>query len=649
MSVYLDSPLAERLGWTLLLSIGQIFVIAAGMALALWATRKNSAGLRHGIGLAAIVAMAACPGATFLQQSRDDWAPMVRANALPSHPANTDLNADGIAGPRLSPWLLGPPATAEGHPGRQEPAPPPKAVVTLSRQQLHTLAFLWTCGSLTVLLWRVGGWLKLRRWRRGAKPVIDPKLCDLGTRMNVRRPTKLYLSRCAPAPMLLGGLRPMILVPARLTSILTPRQLEAVLAHELAHVRRWDDWAVLVQSMVETFLFFHPAVWWAGTVLEREREFAADDLAAAALSDRSGYALALARLAQLCAHHAAPPLGATSGGPMITRLRRIMTIPPTPTRRGTIPMLAFAGLASVAVIPLPPDLLKQHCRLVATNQTPDSQYAAQPSAQPRPGPSTPEAERLEVEDGNHATPTPFYPTAEEGEAATTVVKNFLLADNEEDRLRFVRFPDKVRPLMKRWYEAHPTNPVVATRDDLAETLSKFVHVDGQRFIVVTVLTKPDQEYKIFALEVASDGSYKLDWETAVGWQPMPLQTFLNTRPTTPQNFRVQAGPGDYYNGAFSDLTKWCALDISYPGNPAFRLFGYVERDTAAGKRLMRLLGIEEVIDPSGTTVRDAGLARSAPLILTLAFPPESNSGTQVVVQDVLHEHWFLPDGPASTP
>ena len=243
-------------------------------------------------------------------------------------------------------------------------------------------------------------------------------------------------------------------------------------------------------------------------------------------------------------------------------------------------------------------------------------------------------------------PERYFPTQDEGAAAAEVVRQFLLADTVEDKLPLVRFPEKVKPLMDLWYKGRPDKSIKASRDELAETLTKFLHIDGAKFIVVTMLTEPDAEYKMYAVESSPSEGLKVDWETAVGWQAMTVEEFIKGKPTTPQPFRVQAAPGDYYNGQYADESKWCAVNLSYPGNADFNLYGYVERGTPTGDRLMRLMGYHETRDASGKSKWELIQPTSVPLILAIAYLREGSDPKQVTIHEVLHEQWFLRDGPA---
>ena len=107
------------------------------------------------------------------------------------------------------------------------------------------------------------------------------------------------MSRLADAPSVVGWLRPAILIPAAALAGLNAAQLQAILAHELAHIRRHDYLVNMLQTVVETLLFYHPAVWWVSSRMRHERELCCDDLAVRHCGDAIGYARALTRLERM--------------------------------------------------------------------------------------------------------------------------------------------------------------------------------------------------------------------------------------------------------------------------------------------------------------------------------------------------------------
>jgi hypothetical protein len=144
-------------------------------------------------------------------------------------------------------------------------------------------------------------------------------------------------------PAVIGWLRPIVLLPASALTGLTPLQLDALLAHELAHVRRWDYVVNLVQSVIETLLFYHPAVWWVSRQVRQEREHCCDDLAVAVCGDAVVYAKALVGMEGL--RVPAPAFAvAAGGGSLLSRVRRLVA----PAAPEFLPRW-HAGLAAVTL------------------------------------------------------------------------------------------------------------------------------------------------------------------------------------------------------------------------------------------------------------------------------------------------------------
>src|SRR2546422_656218 len=124
--------------------------------------------------------------------------------------------------------------------------------------------------------------------RRGDRHIHGRPGADvarLAARLRIRRPVRVLESAVVQVPAVIGWLRPVILLPASALTGLTPLQLDALVAHELAHVRRYDYLVNLIQSVIETLLFYHPAVWWASQQVREEREHCCDDLAVVVCGD----------------------------------------------------------------------------------------------------------------------------------------------------------------------------------------------------------------------------------------------------------------------------------------------------------------------------------------------------------------------------
>ncbi len=192
------------------------------------------------------------------------------------------------------------------------------------------------------------------RGTREAPDAAQQMLSGLLRRFALRGPVKLLVSARVAVPTLIGWLRPVILVPASVLAELPPQQLELILAHELAHLRRCDYLLNLVQTAIETLLFYHPAVWWVSRQIRVERESCCDEQAAAA-GDRLAYARALASLAELCRQPrlASPGLAlGADGGSLSARIRRVLGLPSDtsfPTARSAGAILAMVAILAITV------------------------------------------------------------------------------------------------------------------------------------------------------------------------------------------------------------------------------------------------------------------------------------------------------------
>jgi beta-lactamase regulating signal transducer with metallopeptidase domain len=146
----------------------------------------------------------------------------------------------------------------------------------------------------------------------------------VASRMGLDRRVGVLISSLADGPSVIGLLRPVILLPSATILGLTPEQPEAVLAHELAHIRRYDYLVNMRQMLTEALLFYHPAVWWASACIRRERELCCDDEAVRCAVTRS-VIRALTALERVRVMTPSLVLGGTDG-PLAYRVKRLMGI-----------------------------------------------------------------------------------------------------------------------------------------------------------------------------------------------------------------------------------------------------------------------------------------------------------------------------------
>lgn len=225
-------------------------------------------------------------------------------------------------------------------------------------QALPWLVVAWLIGVCAIATRSFLHWHRLARVVRTALPLPRDwqlRLIQLRQQFGVLRNVRLLSSVHVATPTLIGWLKPAILLPASLLSGFTPSQIELIIAHELSHVRRFDYIANLVQVMIETLLFYHPAVLLISRDVRQARESCCDDLVLTlGGGDAVAYARTLADLEEL--HNdfgpAVPVLG-VGGGLLLARIRRLVdptyasALDPLPRSNGiTLPVIvACAGLA----------------------------------------------------------------------------------------------------------------------------------------------------------------------------------------------------------------------------------------------------------------------------------------------------------------
>jgi len=319
---WVGTPLAGAVGWTLLHALWEGAIVSAALAAALMAMRSPRA--RY---VAACLAMFIILGGFGLTLFRmmPEGAAGARPVTTPAFPAwnvATDMDAVGPSSPRLAavvPWL----------------------------------APFWIAGVWIFYLGHVASWISVSRLRRRgvcfASEHWQKRLAQLSAQLRLSRPIRLLESCLVDVPMVLGNFRPVILMPIGLLAGLPAAQVEAILLHELAHIRRYDYVLNVLQRLVEGLLFYHPAVWWISRVIRNERENCCDDVVVAMNGDAHEYAVALAALEQNRWSVREPAVAAT-GGNLVKRIRRLL-YPKSPNGAWT-PLFAAVILMTIAAVAL---------------------------------------------------------------------------------------------------------------------------------------------------------------------------------------------------------------------------------------------------------------------------------------------------------
>jgi len=170
-------------------------------------------------------------------------------------------------------------------------------------QNQSSIAALWLCGTLLLLARFMTGILKIAALKSSAKPSTDKRLSyitnTIAAKLNINKLVEIKESTLVHTPMVLGHIKPIILFPVSVSTQLSMNEIEAILAHELAHVMRNDFIVNLLQSITEVVLYFHPCIWWLSSIVRNERENCCDDIALHFIEDKFSYAKSLVKLQEL--------------------------------------------------------------------------------------------------------------------------------------------------------------------------------------------------------------------------------------------------------------------------------------------------------------------------------------------------------------
>ena len=329
MQMLSSEPWVERLGWTLVhflwqgLSIALLYAAARRVM-----ARTSSPNARYLLACAALAAMMAAPLATWGLMRPPDASPdaAYRIRGIPPAPSTTS-----VAGAATLP------ASVRATVPSVQPA-----------QFLAWVVMVWLAGAAAFWMRLAGGWVVAARMRsmlvRRAPPEWQETLRELGARIGLSRPVRLLVSALVQVPAVVGWLRPVVLVPVGALGGLPAEHLEALLLHELAHIRRHDYLVNMLQSVAEALLFYHPAVWWVSGHIRAERELCCDDVAVSVCGDALTYARALAQLESYRPAHLSAALAA-NGGSLADRIARLLGQSRPAVRTGLGP-----GVVAIAIL-----------------------------------------------------------------------------------------------------------------------------------------------------------------------------------------------------------------------------------------------------------------------------------------------------------
>lgn len=357
-----EQPVVQRLGVVLLHFVWQGVLVAFCLACGLRLLGQRRVNERYVLSVAALALMTALPIGTFflvsapagarraaMQTDRSTLGAELVESSEQLPTAVEDSEPPLFHGSELEMWTV--PADLEIAPTseRSEGETGERAEQAVVRLPVTA----WDCLPATILPWVVSAWavgvfvLSLRlagswfqvvrlKWRgtHRAAESLQQVGARLSRQLGIRRSVAVLESTLATVPCLIGVLRPTVLLPASALTGLSPEQLESILAHELAHVRRHDCLITLFQALVEILLFYHPGVWWVSHRIRVERENCCDDMALSIVKNRLLYVGALADMAHLIAREN-QLTAAANGADLLSRIRRILGVAPAGPKLST--------------------------------------------------------------------------------------------------------------------------------------------------------------------------------------------------------------------------------------------------------------------------------------------------------------------------
>ncbi|WPP51357.1 M56 family metallopeptidase [Catalinimonas niigatensis] len=312
--------LMQSLGWTLLHSLWQTALIAAALYVVLAFSQQLSPNVRYILGVAALLFTGLLATTTFLdlyfhhqpaleELHKDIYARGVSAQPFQITYTQTEQTADQSMYAQALQIF--------------------DELKSYINHNLQWVVALWMGGVLLLSLRFAGSLFYIFKLKRRLTTTVaeqwQNKMKQMAALLQISQPIKILSSGVAQVPMMIGHLKPVILIPAAMMSGLPEDQLEAIIAHEVAHIYRKDYWINIIQSLFEIIFFFHPAIWWISSVIREEREKCCDDLAIVLCGSSLTYAKALASVEEVKLQHSPLALAMNGGkSSLFQRIERIL-------------------------------------------------------------------------------------------------------------------------------------------------------------------------------------------------------------------------------------------------------------------------------------------------------------------------------------
>ncbi len=480
----------HSLGWALLHFLWQGTALAALAAAAMALCRRSS--VRYVLGIGTLVLMLLAPLATFFySQDHSGQAVATLSEAVKLSPPAAFAR----------PAMRG--QTVASRPARSAPQ---SALGMASAATLRPVIEAWTVelwllGVAFFSLRTAGGFLLLERERRKRSSVVSARMLEicyaLQDRIGLSRAITYCECKWLQAPAVIGWFSPIVFLPATALTGLSEEQLQSVIAHELAHIRRLDAFVNVFQVLVETLLFYHPAVWWLNKKIRAEREHCCDDMAVSICGNAVEYARALTLMEEW---RSAPAFAmAANRGPLTDRIVRLLGLkPPGEGRRGV-------GLTG-SIVCLTAALVAGNALLGMARPKPQIAFVAQAASTPAPNPA-PATPAPATKSAPAAKPSPAHPQRDSQNSETAgsyidAMKAAGLSDLTVDHLVAMKIqgvtPEYVRELREQGLTPEPEKLIAMRIQDVTPDYVRDLHAAGlnptQDQIIALRIQGADAEY-----------------------------------------------------------------------------------------------------------------------------------------------------------
>jgi beta-lactamase regulating signal transducer with metallopeptidase domain len=303
------------LGWTLLHFCWQGTAVAVAYAVVDRLTSRATSAVRYTVALAALMLMPAIVIGTFAEELRVATPPPATANTAFFHPAmHTTIHQTPI----LHELPLASSLVEQND-----------WLAIRTDRMLPWLDAIWFVGVLLLAIRALGGWWQLGLVRHRAQRMVPQEVERAFRRIckqiHAGRKVMLRASDEVISPLAMGVWRATVILPISAIMTLPAEELEAVIAHELGHIRRWDYLWNLLQTAIESILFFHPAVWWLSRTVRERREICCDEIAVRSCAGPAVYARALLRLEEQRTTKLQLAMALSGcGGSLLDRVRKVL-------------------------------------------------------------------------------------------------------------------------------------------------------------------------------------------------------------------------------------------------------------------------------------------------------------------------------------